>query len=204
MPMSAGQNQQNVCAPNKDSDQPGYLPSQSRQIRRLIWVFAGCTVTLLALSCHGSFVFLLQPLYLGSNPTQSRYQMFTPSFSNSCKHVKVNEPPHDKANKMTVHPAKTQTSLGIRPVWSESSLSAWKNLGSLATHWAHIEDSDQTGCTATLLVLSCGSSNQSPWEMGQKELLWAQTVNFLIFAAFNFHIFQPLGKFATITFLQNG
>ena len=29
-----------------------------------------------------------------------------------------------------------QISLGIRPVWSESSLSAWRKLGSLATHWA--------------------------------------------------------------------
>ena len=36
-------------------------------------------------------------------------------------------------------------SLGIRPVWSESTLSAWRNIGSLATHWAHSEDSDQTG-----------------------------------------------------------
>ena len=34
------------------------------------------------------------------------------------------EPPHDKTNKMTVRPAKTQISLGIRPVWSESSLCA--------------------------------------------------------------------------------
>ena len=31
------------------------------------------------------------------------------------------EPPHDKTNKMTVHPAKTQISLGI---WSESMLCA--------------------------------------------------------------------------------
>ena len=44
-----------------------------------------------------------------------------------------------KTNKMSVRPAKTQISLGIRSVWSESSLSAW-NLGSLATHWAHSED----------------------------------------------------------------
>ena len=43
-----------------------------------------------------------------------------------------------------MHPAKTQISLGIRPVWSESSLSAWRKLGSLATHWAHSEESDQT------------------------------------------------------------
>ena len=36
------------------------------------------------------------------------------------------EPPHDKTNKMNVHPAKTQIRLGIRPVWSESSLcSQW-------------------------------------------------------------------------------
>ena len=55
------------------------------------------------------------------------------------------EPRHDKTNNMTVRPAKTQISLGIRPVWSESSLSAWRNLGSLANYWAHSEDSDQTG-----------------------------------------------------------
>ena len=53
----------------------------------------------------------------------------------------TNEPRHDKTNKMSVRPAKTQISLGIRPVWSESSLSAWRNLVSLATHWAHSEDS---------------------------------------------------------------
>ena len=51
----------------------------------------------------------------------------------------------------------------------ESSLSAWRKLGSLVTHWAHSEDSDQTGrmprliwvfagCTVTLLVWSCRSS----------------------------------------------
>ena len=32
-----------------------------------------------------------------------------------------NEPRHNKTNKMSVRPAKTQISLGIRPVWSESS-----------------------------------------------------------------------------------
>ena len=44
------------------------------------------------------------------------------------------EPRHDKTNKVTVRPAKTQISLGICPVWSESPLSAWRKLGSLATH----------------------------------------------------------------------
>ena len=71
---------------------------------------------------------------------------------------------------MAVRQAKTQISLGIRPVWSESSLSPWRKLGSLATHWAHSEDSYQTGPmprliwvfagrTVILLVLSwCGSN----------------------------------------------
>ena len=40
---------------------------------------------------------------------------------------------------MTVRPAKTQISQGIRPVWSESSLSAWWKVGTLATHWTHSE-----------------------------------------------------------------
>ena len=39
---------------------------------------------------------------------------------------------HDKTNKITVCPAKTQISLGLCPVWSEFSLSAWRNHGSLA------------------------------------------------------------------------
>ena len=76
---------------------------------------------------------------------------------------------HDKTKKMSVRPAKTQISLGIRPVWSESSLSAWRKHGYLATQWAHIEDSDQTGRmprliwvfagrTLILLVLSCRGS----------------------------------------------
>ena len=54
----------------------------------------------------------------------------------------------------------------IRPVRSESSLSAWMKLGSLATHWVHSKDSDQTGwiwvfagCTVILLVLPWGGSD---------------------------------------------
>ena len=42
------------------------------------------------------------------------------------------EPRHDKTNIMAVRPAKTQISLGVCPVWSESSLSAWRKLGSLS------------------------------------------------------------------------
>ena len=73
------------------------------------------------------------------------------------------EPPHDKTNKMSMRPAKTQISVGIRPVSSESSLSAWRKLGSLATHWAHSEDSDQPRLIwvfagRTLILLSCRGS----------------------------------------------
>ena len=50
-----------------------------------------------------------------------------------------------KPIKWYVRPVKTQISLSIRPVWSESSPSAWIFLGSLAIYWAHSEDPDQTG-----------------------------------------------------------
>ena len=46
---------------------------------------------------------------------------------------------------MSEHPAKTQISLGIRPVWSESSLSAqWVAKDPVFLH-ADSEDPDQTG-----------------------------------------------------------
>ena len=53
--------------------------------------------------------------------------------------------------KWPMHPGKTQISLGICPVWSQSSLSAWRKLGSLATHRAYNKDSDQTKQTLSAL-----------------------------------------------------
>ena len=75
-----------------------------------------------------------------------------------------------KLTKWHVRPAKTQINLGIHPVWSESSLPARRNIGSLSTHWAHSEDTDLTGriprliwvfawCTLILFVLSRRGSN---------------------------------------------
>ena len=61
-----------------------------------------------------------------------------------------------KPTKWPLRPAKTQISLGIRPVWSESSLSAWRNIGSSATHWAHCEDSDQIGWMTRLIWVFAG------------------------------------------------
>ena len=69
---------------------------------------------------------------------------------------KVNEPPHDKTNKMTVCPAKTEISLGLRPVWSESLLCAqWVAKDSRFLH-ADSEDSDQTGQIPRLIRVFAG------------------------------------------------
>ena len=72
-------------------------------------------------------------------------------------HVVRYEPPHDKTNKMSVRPAKI--SLGIHPVWSESSLCAWRKIGFLATHWPYSEDSDQTGRVARLIWVFAGRTS---------------------------------------------
>ena len=61
-----------------------------------------------------------------------------------------------KPAKWHVCPAKTQISLGIRPVWSVSSLSAWRNHGSLASLRAHSEDSGQIGRMPRLIWVFVG------------------------------------------------
>ena len=48
-----------------------------------------------------------------------------------------------RLTRLHVRPAKTQISLRIRAVWSESSLSAWGRFGSLSTHNVSCEDFDQ-------------------------------------------------------------
>ena len=64
-----------------------------------------------------------------------------------------NEPPHDKTTKW-LRPAKTQICLGIRPVWSESSLRAqWVPKDQSFLH-VDSEDSDQTGRMPRLIWLS--------------------------------------------------
>ena len=61
-----------------------------------------------------------------------------------------------KPTKWHVRLANTQISMDIRPVWSESSLSAWRKLGYLAIHWAHSKDSDQTGRMPRLIWVFAG------------------------------------------------
>ena len=61
-----------------------------------------------------------------------------------------------KTNKMSVRPAKTQISLGIRPVWSESLLCAqWVAKDPSFLH-ADSEDSDQTGRMFRLIWVFAG------------------------------------------------
>ena len=85
--------------------------------------------------------------------------------------IKWSEPRHDKANKMSVRPAKNKISLGIRPVWWESSQCAQWVAKDLSFLHADSEDSDQTGRmprliwvfaghTAILLVLLCRGSSE--------------------------------------------
>ena len=114
--------------------------------------------------------------------------------------------PHDKTNKMSVHPAKTKISLGIRPVWSESSLcTQWVAKDPSFLH-ADSKDSDQTGQmprliwvftghTLTLLVLSCrGSNTHLTCFSVFTELFWAPKSNpkgadFRWFSAYKFASF---------------
>ena len=73
--------------------------------------------------------------------------------------INTYEPPHDKTNKMTVRPAKTQISLGICPVWSQSLLCAqWvaKDPGFLHVN---SEDSDQTGWMSRLIWVCAGCTD---------------------------------------------
>ena len=98
------------------------------------------------------------------------------------------EPRHDKTNKVTVCPAKTQISLGIRPVWSESLLSAqWVAKNPSFLH-AESEDSGQTGRmprliwvlagrTVIWLVLSCRGSLILLLTLPQNYQKWIQTTN---------------------------
>ena len=83
--------------------------------------------------------------------------------------VSRNEPPHDKTNITTVHPAKTQISLTVHPAKTQISLDiclVWSEY-SLCTQWvakepsflhADSKDSDQTGQMPRLISVFAGCS----------------------------------------------
>ena len=142
-----------IQADNEDSDQTGQMP-------RLIWVFAGRICILLVLSRCGSIYYMDDNNQFCSHLFKvQRHLWYVHDLSRLVR----------KPTNWHERQAKTQISLGICPVWSESLLSAWRKLMSLATHWAYSEDSDQTGRmprliwdfagrTVILLVLSWGGS----------------------------------------------
>ena len=72
---------------------------------------------------------------------------------------KILELPHDKTNKVAVRPAKTQISLGIRPVWSESLLCAQSVAKDPSFLHVDSEDSDQTGADAQADQSLCWAHN---------------------------------------------
>ena len=131
----------------------------------LCWVHTA-QVNLLGLSCCGSF------LYLQTVDIQSCWNRQTNKYSQkySLHHVKY------KCIHQNLHPTyitrrhiHTQciymSCLRTKP--TKRHVRPWRKLGSLATHWAHSKDSDQTGrtprqiwvfagWTVILLVLSWG------------------------------------------------
>ena len=82
------------------------------------------------------------------------------------------EPTHDKTNKMTLRLAKIQISLGIRPIWSESSLCTHlvAKSPSICPGWSE----SSLGAHAILLVL--------PWDgsfIGKSLFLWLNDISLL-------------------------
>ena len=173
-------------AASKDSDQTGRMP-------RLIWVFAGRTLTLLALSCRGSY-------NLCSRNQMQTYRIpirETASIDNLDFKVNIltnelirildkfviflcvffpfsvtwynhnlsteNEKCHEKMShletkptKWHVRPAKTQISLGIRPVWLESSLCTQWEAKDTSILQLDSKHSDQTGRMPRLIWVFAG------------------------------------------------
>ena len=64
----------------------------------------------------------------------------------------------DKTNKMTARPAKTQISLGIRPVWSEPLLCTQWVTTDPNFLYADSEDSDWTGRMPRLIWVFAGNT----------------------------------------------
>ena len=63
-----------------------------------------------------------------------------------------------KPTKWHIGPAKTQIS-GQSAQSDQSSLSAWRKFGYLATHWVHSEDSDKTRRMPRLFWVFAGSTS---------------------------------------------
>ena len=133
------------------------------------------------------------------------------------------EPPHDKTNKMTMRPAKTQISLGIRPVWSVFAVrmkKAWVLSYQLSAQWRLWSDwadaqadlslrpvwSVLAGRTFTVLILSWGGSYeqkvQTQVRLVLEELLEEQSDLGMHCLPFRLHLLDtlPYGKYLLVKF----
>ena len=75
----------------------------------------------------------------------------------SARQLLIYEPPHDKTNKMTVCPAKTQISLGIRPVCAPK-LSSCRQRTLIRLGGCPGWSESSLGAQSLLLVFSCSGS----------------------------------------------
>ena len=109
---------------------------------------------------------------------------------------------------MTERQAKTQISLGIRPVWSESSLCAQWVAKYPRFLYVDSKDNDQTGqmlrliwvfaaCTLTFLVLSCCGSYRTAWM--RRLIQWHLSCLNLVETGFFWNFMLPLFKFSSET-----
>ena len=128
-------------ADSEDSYQTGWMP-------RLIWVFAGRTAILFVLSWNGS------------NGKEMESSMNGTKHYNRCGDPGEQRLPSKMATNLTSKKSTKRAASWQNPqcgcVWLEPSLSIWRKLGSLATHWTHSEDSDQTGRMPKLIWVFAG------------------------------------------------
>ena len=142
-------------------------PRTLSQNRCVFWYFSIQPVFLIDVHCSAFLICLgifFKRNWCHKNVHALVCLRFLPYFSGQC----IFELRYDKINKMAVRPAKTQISLGIRPVWSESSLCVqWvaKNPSFLHadsedwSDWMDAQADLSLHCALLiLLVLSCCSS----------------------------------------------
>ena len=143
---------------------------QTGRIPRLIWVFAGRTVTFFgfvmsrliwvlpikSIIIYLRFCYVGQLTHYGIFP--SLYQLWTSliyryNFSSVMLENYMSRGAWQNQQN-DVLPAKTQISMDIRPVWTESLLSTLRKTWPLTTYWAHSEDwSDWADAQADLSLL---------------------------------------------------
>ena len=130
------------------------------------------------------------------------YLCFTGLDFRLCKQWQGNQ---DEFDKMACRPSEDSGQPGHTPVWSVSSLSAWRKLGSLAIHWTHSKDwSDWAEAQADLSLRWAHMPfvgfvmRWHKWSLFNKDLcvmmchfVWNKSSRLLLLVALGFNL--PLG-----------